>query len=77
MLIWGGISPHDSPVGGRKSRLLTSGAIWTLQSVKFQFLHQTSPCQARKNASCESNVDVFQVGISAGESRREEERSNF
>lgn len=45
MLIWGGISPHDSPVGGRKSHPLTSGAIWALQSVKFQFLHQSFACQ--------------------------------
>lgn len=72
MLIQAGISPHESPVGGHESRLLTSGAIWALQSVKFQFLHQSFACQARKNASYESNVDACQAGVPAGESRREE-----
>lgn len=72
MLIQAGISPHESPVGGRESCLLTSGAIWALQSVKFQFLHQSFACQARKNASYESSVDACQAGVPAGESRREE-----
>lgn len=70
MVIRGGISPRDSPVGGRGSRLLTSAAMWALQSVKFQFLHQSPACQARKNASCESNADAFQVGAAAGEQAR-------
>lgn len=80
MLIQGGTSPHDSPVGGRESRPLTPGAIWALQSVKFQFLHHSFSCRARKNASCESNVDAFQVGVSAAESRQASlagGRSNF
>lgn len=48
MLIRASISVRDSLVGGRESRLLTSGAIWALQSVKFQFLHQSFAGQAQK-----------------------------
>lgn len=70
MLIRAGISLHDSPVGGRESRLLTSGAIGALQSVKFQFLHQSFAGQAQKNSSCESNIDACQAGVPATESRR-------
>lgn len=72
MLIRASISVRDSLVGGRESRLLTSGAIWALQSVKFQFLHQSFAGQAQKNGSCESSIDACQAGVPATESRREE-----
>lgn len=74
MLTGAGVSPRDSRLGGPQSCWPTSGAAGALRSVKFQFLHQSCACQARKKTrDARAPLMLARWALRRGR-RREEER---